>query len=377
MHSISAVMDAHSKAMAIHRDLSLGNIILYRIPDRPIRVGYLIDWELGCKTDGTTAWNDVLTVSSYMIPVSSINNSRKGTPAFMSIAVSTLRKPHVHNMGDDLESLLYAVLYCALLWLPVESDFSLDWWLGDFFCARDRAGVVGAPAKCLNAITRFFTSGLRSTRSQAILGWLNAAMDLHHHAVGGPNPVGPNPAWDDGEALRIMWEETLVKELPDDDRHENTIPDAALRETEPLCATHTTNTTSTTLHEPHDTPLQQPPATSSKRSLSGTDESADLFKGDYKRQRRGAGQEGKDTDHNIISLLRASAVESNSLEMSPMRSGKPLRPTYSQILVPFVPGPSRRTVGETGPTPTTAPTSKPAATPTPRRSTRKRNMMKK
>ena len=35
----------------LHRDLSLGNIILYKLPDRAIRVGYLIDWELSCKTD--------------------------------------------------------------------------------------------------------------------------------------------------------------------------------------------------------------------------------------------------------------------------------------------------------------------------------------
>jgi len=45
-------------------------------------------------------------------------------------------------------------------------------------------------------------------------------MDLHNHLLAGPNftgPTGPNPAWGDGEALKIMWTKMLTKELPDDD----------------------------------------------------------------------------------------------------------------------------------------------------------------
>ena len=57
-------MDAHSKARTLHRDLSVGNIILYRVPDKPVRVGYLIDWELSCKVDKATVPDNVLMASS-------------------------------------------------------------------------------------------------------------------------------------------------------------------------------------------------------------------------------------------------------------------------------------------------------------------------
>jgi len=70
MHSILAVMDANSKAMTVHRDLSLGNIALFKTPGKLIRVGYLIDWELSCKTDKITTRNHVLTVSSCTLLIS-------------------------------------------------------------------------------------------------------------------------------------------------------------------------------------------------------------------------------------------------------------------------------------------------------------------
>jgi len=61
-----AVMDAHSRANTLHRNLSPDNIILLRLPGKQIRVGYLINWELSCKTDRVTVRNHVLTVGSFM-----------------------------------------------------------------------------------------------------------------------------------------------------------------------------------------------------------------------------------------------------------------------------------------------------------------------
>jgi len=303
----------------------------------------------------------------------------------MSIAVSNPDTAHVHAMKDDLESLLYVVLYCALLWLPVESSSGLNWWLSDFFCPHGRGGEAGAPVKLLNAATRFYTGGLRSAQGQAVLDWLNAAMDLHYCPMGGPNP-GPNPVWDDGNALKTMWEETLTKDLPNDDWHENTIPDTVLREDGFLHATHTVSTTPTAPREPHDTSLQQPLATSSKHTLSvGTDESADLFKGDSKRRRLSSGQEGERTEHNVMSLPRVSVVEGDSPETSPTRNRK-IQPTASQILMPPppAPGPShpistggRVTRSSARATPTTVPTSEPATTPVIKKLSRRGNQLRK
>jgi len=149
----------------------------------------------------------------------------------MSIAASKMTgTPHMHRLRDDLESMIYVVLYCALLWLPVTSPLTLDWWLTDFFGAPDPDRGGCAPFKTLNASSRYYTCDLATTRSQAVLDWLNAAMDLHYCPLGGSGTVGPNPDWDNGEALKRMWEETLAKELPSDDRHENPIPNIAARE---------------------------------------------------------------------------------------------------------------------------------------------------
>ena len=43
--------DAFAKEKRIHRDLSVGNIILVQEGDSSTRRGYLIDWESSCKVD--------------------------------------------------------------------------------------------------------------------------------------------------------------------------------------------------------------------------------------------------------------------------------------------------------------------------------------
>jgi len=45
------VIDAHDKAATLHRNVSLGNVILYKDADETSRVGYLINWELGRKAN--------------------------------------------------------------------------------------------------------------------------------------------------------------------------------------------------------------------------------------------------------------------------------------------------------------------------------------
>ena len=79
----------------------------------------------------------------------------------MSIAAADLDIPHIHSLKDDLESILYVVLYCTSLWLPVTHPKGLDWWLTGFFSINRQVG--GAPLKELNAITRVFTKGLATT----------------------------------------------------------------------------------------------------------------------------------------------------------------------------------------------------------------------
>lgn len=47
----SAMRDASSKTSRLHRDISIGNIILVKEPGRETRRGYLIDWETSSPLD--------------------------------------------------------------------------------------------------------------------------------------------------------------------------------------------------------------------------------------------------------------------------------------------------------------------------------------
>ncbi|EIW53530.1 uncharacterized protein TRAVEDRAFT_87285, partial [Trametes versicolor FP-101664 SS1] len=101
-----AMRDVSSKASRLHRDISIGNIILVKEPGRDTRRGYLIDWETSSKFDSKGHSLDKNRAVSVT-----------GTWKFMSAKV--LRKPEqLHTFGDDMESLLWVVHYCSLLYLP-------------------------------------------------------------------------------------------------------------------------------------------------------------------------------------------------------------------------------------------------------------------
>ena len=47
--------DVREKDSRIHRDISVGNVILVKEPGTTVRRGYLIDWETSCKVDDAGA----------------------------------------------------------------------------------------------------------------------------------------------------------------------------------------------------------------------------------------------------------------------------------------------------------------------------------
>ncbi len=46
-----AMRDALTKGSRLHRDISVGNILLVKESGQSVRKGYLIDWESSCKVD--------------------------------------------------------------------------------------------------------------------------------------------------------------------------------------------------------------------------------------------------------------------------------------------------------------------------------------
>lgn len=47
------MMDAHTKCSRLHRDISLGSIILVAEPGRSVRTGYLVDWDASSLVDAS------------------------------------------------------------------------------------------------------------------------------------------------------------------------------------------------------------------------------------------------------------------------------------------------------------------------------------
>ena len=177
----------------------------------------------------------------------------------MSVKVLT-DSEHAYTLEDDLESLIYVILYAALRWLPVKSKSDLSFWLTEFFGAPTMVNPSGGGLyKLLNASTRFLTSSLSSTESPDVVGWLRAAMDLHY------KNGKPNPSWKGGKELGTIWKAIIAKALPSGDRCVNEIPNIKLRGDHSLHATYTVDTSSRNLYRARDEPTQPSASTSVKR----------------------------------------------------------------------------------------------------------------
>ncbi|KAH9849521.1 hypothetical protein C2E23DRAFT_905795 [Lenzites betulinus] len=97
--ALTALRDAFSKASRIHRDVSLGNIILVEVPGQDVRRGYLIDWETSDKADDAGQ---------------AVHAGRAGTWLFMSARILNKHQANTkQTFLDDMESLVHVVTYCT------------------------------------------------------------------------------------------------------------------------------------------------------------------------------------------------------------------------------------------------------------------------
>ncbi|KAH9849524.1 hypothetical protein C2E23DRAFT_363420 [Lenzites betulinus] len=94
---------AYSLCQRVHRNISPSNIILFNDDLRqPHRRGFLVDWELSCKVNvSERRINDMVSMNWQFLSV----------PATMKL------NGERHRIQDDMESLYWVVIYCALLYL--------------------------------------------------------------------------------------------------------------------------------------------------------------------------------------------------------------------------------------------------------------------
>ncbi|RPD54652.1 hypothetical protein L227DRAFT_343624 [Lentinus tigrinus ALCF2SS1-6] len=186
-----ALRDAYDLANYLHRDLTPGNIVLFNDPRvgeladaHMVRKGYLIDWDLAAEVKPKHPHRDV--------PVSA-------TWQFLSAALCiNLRLAHggtlplrykfslEHTIRDDMESMIYVVLYCALLWTPHKlspEELANTMMFFDAYDTLENVPTGGDP-KSMNLRTRRHTDRLTDKWAVPQTGiWVNIMLDYVHPAA--------------------------------------------------------------------------------------------------------------------------------------------------------------------------------------------------
>ncbi|KAJ8462803.1 hypothetical protein ONZ51_g10665 [Trametes cubensis] len=203
-----AMRDASDKASRIHRDISVSNIILVQEVNGAPRKGYLIDWESSDKVD-----TDGLA----------LERARTGTWRFMSIKI--LEYPEKgHTLQDDMESLLYVILYCSLLHLPhsMRNPDHLHRFIHKFFddCSYGVGRLHGGDAKLVNTDDRTWTQRIKFN-SQNIADWLETVMNYHSP----PRHLRREwwDRWSNPEYLDTLWSAFMRRDLEKDDAVQNEV----------------------------------------------------------------------------------------------------------------------------------------------------------
>ncbi|KAI1781620.1 hypothetical protein LXA43DRAFT_861768, partial [Ganoderma leucocontextum] len=205
--AFKALQDACSKGGRFHGDLTPGHIILYKVPGKPERKGYLVDWDLSRDVgDGSEGYLQDFQSTWQFLSASACTHNYADEP---------LRR---HTIQDDMESMLYVVLYCGVMYLPhkTESKRFRELLKGMFdFYALSEGGIPhGGDGKVRNQLSRALTSFIK-WKSLPFKRWLDAIMGFHQLGTG----------WDP-EAVGDWWDAFLNehgKTLPRADRQNNIV----------------------------------------------------------------------------------------------------------------------------------------------------------
>ena len=125
-----------------------------------------------------------------------------------------------HKFSDELESLLYVILYCCLRWLPHTEYYTLGSVIYDFFYSSySFNGVeVGGSSKLAERRMRRITR--RFKYPCAPVGeWITEMFELL-----APLTPGKTANWNES-AVEALWRDTIRCDLPDGDRVEHHIDD--------------------------------------------------------------------------------------------------------------------------------------------------------
>ncbi|KAH9931684.1 uncharacterized protein BXZ73DRAFT_101596 [Epithele typhae] len=181
-----ALRQAFTKSSRLHRDVSLANIILVREGDAAVRRGVLIDWDASAPVN-ETGRSVVLGVA--------------GTYPFISLAMIQSSNDRAQTLLDDIESLIYVVIYCAYLWLPHDRNKEdLEYCVYQMFDARfppSEYRLIHGRGKAINLEDQRYTSDFHWP--QLFRDWLSTV--LNYRAPPFPLIAEFEGKWEDPEHL--------------------------------------------------------------------------------------------------------------------------------------------------------------------------------
>ncbi|KAH8115737.1 hypothetical protein DFH11DRAFT_1507405, partial [Phellopilus nigrolimitatus] len=203
LDAFEALTDAHEICNMLHRDISLNNVILVKDPATGRRRGILIDWALSTVADRNGDARDY---------------NRSGTWAFMSAESLDARANFRHLIKDDMESMLYVVLYCCVRWLPHNEVDLLGHRMHRFFDQYEignNGALVGGDAKTSQMVRGTFTRDFIFNNAH-VQSWINTAYS-YLYPISTSTPDKFEGKWTP-ESFKQLWIDTCREKLPDNDR---------------------------------------------------------------------------------------------------------------------------------------------------------------
>lgn len=137
--------------------------------------------------------------------------------------------PFSHAITDDMESMMYVVLYCGLRWLPhsVEEGEVETLWMNTFFAAAIihlRGTVTGGDLKKANRVDREYTNTLGGQfECAAFWKWMTTVMNYNSPLPSSSRYEQLRKMWNGPGPLYKFWDRFLEKNkgtLPERDRVE-------------------------------------------------------------------------------------------------------------------------------------------------------------
>lgn len=142
----------------------------------------------------------------------------------MSVKALSNKANFRHSIADEMESLLYVVLYCCARWLRHNNIPDLGEHMQNFFNVVQKAEGkdVGGQGKTFQMMNRFFTDPF-IFENKNVGQWINGMFELLWPRDW-PDDETIRPNWTT-EAVQRLWEETLKRNLPEDGRQDHEVGD--------------------------------------------------------------------------------------------------------------------------------------------------------